>query len=70
MGLEGQHHPAVGQGFGHGQKRVQLVGMVGVIVVDIRAVENALALKPPPRAGEPGKAALHGGAGQTQNICR
>lgn len=52
MGLEGQHHPLVAHGAHGFQSRLQLVGMVGIIVVNIRAVELALELHPPSRAVE------------------
>ena len=68
MGLEGHDHPLVIQLPGGGQQGVELVGVVGVVIVDLRAVVSAFMLKPAAGTGEGGQAFLHGFAGQTQRI--
>ena len=53
VGLERQHQPFIRHGIAHGgDGRCQLVGMVGVIVVHIRAVEFSLEFHAPSRAVE------------------
>ena len=77
MGLEGQHHPLVAHGAHGFQSRLQLVGMVGIIVVNVRTVELALELHPPSRAVEgldalgnrlPGNAHHPGGGRRRQRV--
>ncbi|MPM42622.1 hypothetical protein SDC9_89289 [bioreactor metagenome] len=52
MGLEGAYNPFVAQSGGGGEKRPQLPGVVGIVVVDFRAVEASLVLKPAAGAAE------------------
>ena len=66
VGLEGHHQPLVPEASGGGEQGVELVGVVGVVVVDLRPVPGALVLEPAVRPGEGGKACLHGRAGQAR----
>jgi len=50
--LEGADDAPVGQRLRHRQQGVQLAGMVGVVVVNVRAVIAALFLEAAARAGE------------------
>ena len=69
MGLEGADDALVRQRLGHFKQRVQLTGVVGVIVVDVRAVEASLVLKAAARAGERRKAETDGLAADAEKIC-
>ena len=68
VGLEGQDEPFVGQRLRGAQQRLHLVGMVGVIVIDLRAAEGALVLKAPSCAGEGRQARRYRLAGKAENI--
>ena len=68
MGLEGHHQPLIAKLAGHGQKGVKLVGVVGVVIVDLGTVILPLVLKAAARAGKAGQTGFHGAAGQTQHI--
>ena len=68
MRLEGADDAPVGQRLRHRQQGVQLAGMVGVVVVNVRAVIAALFLEAAARAGEGGKAALHGFAADAEDV--
>ena len=68
MGLEGHHQPLIAKLAGHGQKGVKLVGVVGVVIVDLGTVILPLVLKAAARAGKVGQTGFHGAAGQTQHI--
>ena len=68
MGLERADQPLVGQGAHGAQKRLHLVGMVGVVVVHLCAVVDALMLEPASRAGEGGETLLHGLAVHPQQV--
>ena len=50
--LEGHHDALIAHGLHRVDQRVQLAGMMGIVVVDVRAVEPALALHAASRAGE------------------
>ena len=68
VGLEGADNALIGQVLHRGEEGVKLTGMVGVVVVDLRAVEAALMLKSAARAGEAAQAAAHSLAGDAQHI--
>ena len=56
MGLEGADHPLVPQGAGGIQQGLQLAGVVGVVVKDLRPMEAALVLQAaarPPKGVQP-----------------
>ena len=68
VGLEGHHQALIPQLPGGGQQGVELIRVVGIVVVDLGAVENTLALKAASGAGEGGQSLLHGAAGDAQHI--
>ena len=70
MGLESDHKPFVAHAHGGGQEGVELVGMVGVIVIDFRAVVGPLMLEPPPGTRKGGESLLHGFSRQAQHVSR
>ena len=69
MRLEGADDALVGKRLRHFEQRVQLAGVVGVVVVDVRAVEASLVLKAAARAGERCKAETDGLAADAEKIC-
>ena len=69
MRLECADDALVGKRFRHFEQRVQLTGVVGVVVVDVRAVEASLVLKAAARAGERCKAETDGLAADAEKIC-
>ena len=69
MRLECADDALVGKRLRHFEQRVQLAGVVGVVVVDVRAVEASLVLKAAARAGERCKAETDGLAADAEKIC-
>ena len=60
VGLEHEYGALVAQGLDGVQQGLELAGMVGVVVVDVRAVILAFEFEAPPRAVEAGEAVLDG----------
>ena len=68
MGLEGADDALIGPLSGHGQQGVELVGVMGIIVVNVGPVIGALALKPPAGTQEVVQTVLHGLCADAQQI--
>ena len=68
MRLEGTDDALVGQRLRHFEQRVQLAGVVGVVVVDVRTMVAALVLKAAARARERRKAEADGLAADAEKI--
>ena len=66
--LEGADHALIAHGLRRGEQRVELGGVVGIVVEHVRAVERTLALEAAARAVERGETLLHGAAGDAQHI--
>ena len=70
MGLEGADDALIGHGTGGGEQRVELTGMMGIVVKHCSAVIAALVFKPPSGSVEGTQAFLHGLSAETQHIGR
>ncbi|CAN3977049.1 Competence protein ComM, partial [Dysosmobacter welbionis] len=66
VGLEGHHQPFIPHFLGGGEQGVELVGVMGVVIVDLRPMIGTLVLESAAGAGEGGQARLHRMARQAQ----
>ena len=68
MGLEGTHHPFVAQCFGGGQQGLKLAGVMGIVIIDLRAMIFALVFKAAACADKLTQTLFHGLAGDMQHV--